>query len=251
MKTYSEAMARLKWYQGRYIDFDGYYGYQCMDLAVDYVYWLLGIRMWGNAKDAINNNFMNKATIHKNTPSFVPQVGDIAVFTTGNYWQYGHIGVVFNSGNTNRFLILEQNYNGNANTPAQLRWDNYYGCTHFIRPNYRSESTVNKIINKVNPPAQKPAGQSASKIISGKRAPYNLKWSKGAYFNAKVDGLGATSATRYGDSRANYKFNIGQAEYLPGTTIYVFEIINGWCRIYWNNHNEWIWHERLIVKEVY
>ncbi|EOB6901382.1 hypothetical protein, partial [Staphylococcus aureus] len=25
----------------------------------------------------------------------------------------------------------------------------------------------------------------------------------------------------------------------------------GWCRIYWNNHNEWIWHERLIVKEVF
>ncbi|MDG6666575.1 hypothetical protein QCE67_13980, partial [Staphylococcus aureus] len=25
----------------------------------------------------------------------------------------------------------------------------------------------------------------------------------------------------------------------------------GWCRIYWNNHNEWVWHERLIVKEVY
>ncbi|HFQ4821734.1 hypothetical protein, partial [Staphylococcus aureus] len=20
---------------------------------------------------------------------------------------------------------------------------------------------------------------------------------------------------------------------------------------YWNNHNEWIWHERLIVKEVF
>ncbi|WP_235815417.1 hypothetical protein, partial [Staphylococcus aureus] len=25
----------------------------------------------------------------------------------------------------------------------------------------------------------------------------------------------------------------------------------GWCRIYWNNYNEWIWHERLIVKEVF
>ncbi|HGX1034506.1 TPA: hypothetical protein ACNSB1_002688, partial [Staphylococcus aureus] len=24
-----------------------------------------------------------------------------------------------------------------------------------------------------------------------------------------------------------------------------------WCRIYWNNHNEWIWHERLIVKEAF
>ncbi|WP_235816346.1 hypothetical protein, partial [Staphylococcus aureus] len=22
-------------------------------------------------------------------------------------------------------------------------------------------------------------------------------------------------------------------------------------RIYWNNYNEWIWHERLIVKEVF
>ncbi|HAR4679346.1 CHAP domain-containing protein, partial [Staphylococcus aureus] len=25
MKTYSEARARLRWYQGRYIDFDGWY----------------------------------------------------------------------------------------------------------------------------------------------------------------------------------------------------------------------------------
>ncbi len=41
MKTYSEARARLRWYQGRYIDFDGWYGYQCADLAVDYIYRLL------------------------------------------------------------------------------------------------------------------------------------------------------------------------------------------------------------------
>lgn len=50
MKTYSEARARLRWYQGRYIDFDGWYGYQCADLAVDYIYWLLEIRMWGMQK---------------------------------------------------------------------------------------------------------------------------------------------------------------------------------------------------------
>ena len=67
----------------------------------------------------------------------------------------------------------------------------------------------------------------------------------------KIDGLGATSATRYGDNRTNYRFDVGQAVYAPGTLIYVFEIIDGWCRIYWNNHNEWIWHERLIVKEVF
>ncbi|HIE6415412.1 TPA: CHAP domain-containing protein, partial [Staphylococcus aureus] len=105
MKTYSEARARLRWYQGRYIDFDGWYGYQCADLAVDYIYWLLEIRMWGNAKDAINNDFKNMATVYENTPSFVPQIGDVAVFTKGIYKQYGHIGLVFNGGNTNQFLI--------------------------------------------------------------------------------------------------------------------------------------------------
>lgn len=129
--------------------------------------------------------------------------------------------------------------------------NNYYGGTHFIRPHYKSENTTSKIANKITPPSHSAASNSASKIISGSRTPYHLKWSKGVYFNAKVDGLGATSATRYGDSRATYQFNVGQAEYVAGTLIYVFEMIDGWCRIYWNNHNEWIWHERLIVKEVF
>ncbi len=77
---------------------------------------------------------------------------------------------------------MEQNYDGNANTPAKLRWDNYYGCTHFIRPKYKSEGLMNKITNKVKPPAQKAVGKYPSKITVGSKAPYNLKWLKGAYF---------------------------------------------------------------------
>ncbi len=34
--------------------------------------------MWGNAKDAINNDFKNIETLYENTPSFVPQIGDVA-----------------------------------------------------------------------------------------------------------------------------------------------------------------------------
>ncbi|RYR88220.1 CHAP domain-containing protein, partial [Staphylococcus pseudintermedius] len=124
MKTYSEARSRLRWYVGRYIDFDGYWACQCMDLAVGYIYWLLDIRMWGNAKDAINNDFKNMASIYENTPSFVPQVGDVAVFKNGIYKQYGHNGSVYKRGKTKQFLILEQNFDGNAKTPASLRWDN-------------------------------------------------------------------------------------------------------------------------------
>ena len=61
---------------------------------------------------------------------------------------------------------MEQNYDGNANTPAKLRWDNYYGCTHFIRPKYKSEGLMNKITNKVKT-CSKAVGKSASKITVG------------------------------------------------------------------------------------
>lgn len=107
------------------------------------------------------------------------------------------------------------------------------------------------LIQSTHPPLQNAVGNLSSKLVSGNRAPYNLNRSKGAYFNAKLDGLGATLATRYGDNRVNYQFNIGQAEYLLGNLNYVFEIIDGWYQIYWNNHNEWIWYDRLIVKEVF
>ncbi len=33
------------------------------------------------------------ATVYQNTPLFVPQIGDVAVFTKGIYKQYGHIGL--------------------------------------------------------------------------------------------------------------------------------------------------------------
>ena len=70
----------------------------------------------------------------ENLPSTVPQKGWIAVFSSGTYAQYGHIGLVYDGGNTNSFEILEQNWNGYANKKPTLRWDNYYGLTHFIVP---------------------------------------------------------------------------------------------------------------------
>ena len=53
------------------------------------------------------------------------------------------------------------------NTPAKLRWDNY-GCTHFIDLSIKVRGLMNKITNKVKPPAQKAVGKSASKNNSWK-----------------------------------------------------------------------------------
>ena len=53
----------------------------------------------------------------------------------------GHTGLVWdNSGGTNTFTILEQNYDGNANTPAKLREDDYTGLTHFIVQTFADDS---------------------------------------------------------------------------------------------------------------
>ncbi|PTG33702.1 CHAP domain-containing protein [Staphylococcus chromogenes] len=135
-KTQAQINKIIENYIGKYIDFDGYYAFQCMDLAVDYVYKLTNgkTRLWGNAKDAIDNQLPEGWKIVRNERSTVPKKGWIAVYTKGVYSKFGHIGIVYNGGNTERFQILEQNYDGNANTPAKLRWDDYTGLTHFIVP---------------------------------------------------------------------------------------------------------------------
>lgn len=118
------------------IDVDLRYNAQCMDLPLDYVLWLTDnkIRLWGNAKDAIHNTFPSGWKVVENKPSTVPKRGWIGVNTIGTFAEYGHIYIVDDPGNTSHMKVLEQNWDGNANKKPSNRWDNYYGCTHFIVP---------------------------------------------------------------------------------------------------------------------
>ena len=78
------------------IDVDHSYHAQCADLPTDYILWLTDnkYRAWGNAKDFPNNKFPEGWKIVENKPSTIPKEGWIAVFTSGTYAQYGHIGIV-------------------------------------------------------------------------------------------------------------------------------------------------------------
>ncbi|MGC7731139.1 N-acetylmuramoyl-L-alanine amidase, partial [Staphylococcus epidermidis] len=135
------------------IDVDRSYHAQCADLPTDYILWLTDnkYRAWGNAKDFPNNKFPEGWRVIENKPSTIPKEGWIAVFTIGTYAQYGHIGIVYNGGNTNSFQILEQNWNGWANKKPSLRWDNYYGLTHFIVPPIAKEIEAPKKDSKSAP----------------------------------------------------------------------------------------------------
>ena len=68
----------------------------------------------GDAKSSIINKFPKGWKIVENKPSTIPK-RLIAVYTAGTYSRYGHIGIVYDGGNTNSFQILEQNWNGWAN----------------------------------------------------------------------------------------------------------------------------------------
>ena len=154
MKTHKEMVKRLNWYVGRYIDFDGMYGAQCMDLAVDFVYWATNgkVRLWGNAIDAIRNDLGKYGKVIKNSKNFVPKVGDIAVWTKYPAHQlYGHIGIVYGDVNINTCTMLDQNWFGDSTQGAILRsGENYQGVTHFIRLNFKGNSVKSPSVKKPN-----------------------------------------------------------------------------------------------------
>lgn len=131
---------------GRRIDLPGSgYGSQCWDL-VNYIferYW--HFRTPGNARDmAWYKYYPAGFKVFRNTRDFVPQRGDFAVWTEGNYsWNtWGHTDIVVGPATKDYFYGVDQNwYNSNSynGSPAAKVKHSYTGVTHFIRPAYKEE----------------------------------------------------------------------------------------------------------------
>lgn len=92
-------------------------------------------------------------------------------------------------------------------------------------------------------PSSKPSTNKGIKI--GSLPPTTLKNQKDFYFKAKVrDGL---TVCEY----KNGEYKLTNMVYLKDHKDFrVFEIKNGWCRIYSNTSNLWVWRERLIIYEL-
>ena len=154
MKTLKQADNYIKKAIGKGIDFDGQYGYQCADLSVDYMYYITDkkVRMWGNAKDLINNDFKGLATVYKNTPSFLAKKGDVFVMGANRGGGYGHTGIVV-SATLNTITVIEQNWLGGGSTFSEVttkRTHAYDKEMWFIRPKFKSEPKPKKSISKKN-----------------------------------------------------------------------------------------------------
>lgn len=106
----------VKKFDGKATDFDGGCGVQCVDLAKMYMYYVLEMqpKAIGNA-EAYWRRYDELSYLHDNfvkipnTPTFVPQKGDIAVWDT-RHGKYGHIAICNGEGNTKYFYSYDQNW---------------------------------------------------------------------------------------------------------------------------------------------
>ena len=93
------------------VDLDGAYGYQCMDLYNEYcqkVLELTGDTGAPMAKQILDNPYvMENFDRIDNYPEFVPQKGDVAVWTGGTY---GHVAICLGPADLNVFVTLDQNW---------------------------------------------------------------------------------------------------------------------------------------------
>lgn len=118
---------------GKYIDFDGYYGAQCMDLANKYVVECLGLPRLpvGNAWTQWYNYQSQHYTRVVNAPSAIPKKGDILIWK--KVWFYlpqGHIAI-YDRGDINSFISMDQNWP--LRSPAHYQKHNYRFLQGWLR----------------------------------------------------------------------------------------------------------------------
>jgi cell wall-associated NlpC family hydrolase len=136
--TYQEFLDK---YDGHYIDYDNYYGYQCVDLMRQYikdVFQLDPYKVLPASPGAkqIYQRYNMGYPFEKiaNTKTNFPQQGDIVFWDW--YWRVtgvnGHVGIVVGEGsNVNNFITFDQNYPSGTACHRQLH--NYRGVMGWLR----------------------------------------------------------------------------------------------------------------------
>lgn len=114
----SLAVFTEKWL-GQRIDYDGAYGYQCVDIIKQYLDDCFGMKpgAWGHAKAYWENphpEVLKKFS--KISKTKTPQAGDIIVYTPTPQNSFGHIAIALSSS-----TMLDQNGGGEPGATGQAR----------------------------------------------------------------------------------------------------------------------------------
>lgn len=137
-------------HNGKAVDYDDVAGVQCVDLAKCYLKEVFGIYAgaWGDAHDYYDNFTAHKELTENftriaNTPDFVPQKGDIAVWKSSlSSGGWGHIAICTGEGNMSYFYSYDQNWTGKHDPCTKVK----HSYNHFagvLRPKDQTKITGN------------------------------------------------------------------------------------------------------------
>ena len=141
MATQLEMINWAKAQENKWIDVDGAYGAQCVDLIMKYCQVFGGMIPRGNAIDYLSNA-IPKDWKHYSSGEIQP--GDVAIWKWGSWDEYGHVGIVI-SVNGRYVTSVEQNVDGAAvgvGGYARTRTRDDSCLVGFIRPAYSENGWI-------------------------------------------------------------------------------------------------------------
>jgi len=172
-------------YDQKYIDFDGFYGFQCMDLYRQYVQECLGFPQSppvASAKDVWNTYLTEYFDRIDNTIEAIPIKGDIIIWGEGA-GTYGHIAVC-KDGIQTEFTSFDQNWP--VNSPCHFQKHNYNYVLGWLRAKVITQSTTTTTTQTTSTTSTTltthPSPDASGEVIELKNkltAVYNIIWGKG------------------------------------------------------------------------
>ena len=139
-RTKDEAISWVYAQEGKKLDYDGAYGAQCVDL-IKYYYAFFGVAEYamGNGCKYAENDLPPNWTRIKNTASFIPEPGDVAVWTSAIGSGAGHVAIIL-SATSSSFVSMDQNWpKGSACKQVTHNYNNFWGV---VRPAYSGSSNI-------------------------------------------------------------------------------------------------------------
>ena len=134
-------------YLGKKIDFDGYYGGQCVDLYRQYVKDVLDYPQSpgvGGAAEIWHSADPDLYDFIENSPSGIPEKGDIIIFDRDVGGGFGHV-CIFIEGDVSSFTSLDQNWPTlDKVTKTKHNYNNVIGWLH-PKENMYTEEQMTKV----------------------------------------------------------------------------------------------------------
>lgn len=213
--TFDEFVSKHK---GKAVDHDNAAGRQCVDLAEAYFDEVFGSgikNFWFDAHhfyELYSQNSWLKKNFERipNTPEFVPQKGDVAVWG-GNLSSggWGHIAICTGEGDTTHFYSYDQNWTGNGDPCTKIR-HSYCAFLGVLRPKDQTKVLGKPKVLKTLDTAGLKYNDKSIAVLALKQLMYIAKakgWIKSNFKNDYGFGSGTQAAVNELLAKFGYKQN--------------------------------------------